>query len=152
MSNNIAIISNPIAEKLDALDFAASQLEKISKTTPTKGYEGAWLNILYNAVMRYNYLFAGAETRMRRNGYSVTIDILFDNNRTDENGAPLPAQRMVTVAIPDVRAQGWIERVDARDLRYEDNKGYTLVSKYHGSYWGLEPWEGNEVLKMHNLR
>lgn len=143
---------NHIAEELNTLDFAASQLEKISKTTPTRGYEGAWLNRLYNAVMRYNYLFAFGETRMRRNGYSVTFDILFDNNQTDANGAPLPARRVLTVSIPDIRSQGWIERVDAQDLRYEDDKGYSLVSKYHGSYWGLEPWESNEVLEMHNLR
>lgn len=145
-------LCNNHENELDALNFAASQLEKISKTTPTRGYEGAWLNKLYTAVMRYNWMFAGAETRMRRSGYAVTFDILFDNNRTDEKGNPLPARRMFTVSIPDIRSQGWIERVDAQDLWYEDNKGYTLVNKYHGTYWGLEPWEGSEVLEMRNLR
>lgn len=144
-------LCNNHENELDALNFAASQLEKISKTTPTRGYEGAWLNKVYNAVMRYNLLFAGAETRMRRSGYTVAFDILFGNDRTDADGNPLPAQRVVTVTIPDIRSQGWIERVDAQDLRYEDNKGYTLVNKYHGTYWGLEPWEGNEVLEMYNL-
>lgn len=143
---------NHIAAEPNTLDFAASQLEKISKTTPTRGYEGAWLNRLYNAVMRYNWIFAGAETRMRRSGYSVAFDILFGNDRTDAEGNPLPARRVLTVSIPDIRSQGWIERIDAQDLRYEDNKGYTLVDKYHGTYWGLEPWEGNEVLEMYNLR
>ena len=142
---------NHIAAELNTLDFAASQLEKISKTTPTRGYEGAWLNKLYTAVMRYNWIFAGAETRMRRNGYAVTFDILFGNNQTDSNGEPLPARRMLTVSIPDIRTSGWLERVDARDFRYEDNKGYTLVAKYHGSYWGLEPWEGSDVLEMRGL-
>lgn len=142
---------NPVAAELNALNFAASQLEKIGKTTPTRGYEGAWLNKLYTAVMRYNWMFAFGETRMRRNGYAVTFDILFGNNRTDSNGEPLPAERILTVSIPDIRSQGWIERVDAQDLRYEDNKGYILVGKYHGTYWGLEPWEGNEVLEMYNL-
>ena len=142
---------NPVADELNALNFAAAQLEKLGKTTPTRGYEGAWLNKLYNAVMRYNWLFAFGETRMRRNGYSVTFDILFGNDRTDANGAPLPAQRVLTVSIPDIRTSGWLERVDAQDFRYEDNKGYTLVAKYHGSYWGLEPWEGSDVLEMRGL-
>lgn len=144
-------LCTPIANELDALNFAASQLEKISKTTPTRGYEGAWLNRLYNAVMRYNWMFAFGETRMRRNGYAVTFDILFGNNQTDANGNPLPARRMLTVSIPDIRTNGWLERVDAQDFQYEDDKGYTLVAKYHGSYWGLEPWEGNEVLEMRGL-
>ena len=147
-------LSNPInpAPELDALAYACDALRRMSKTTPQRGYEGAWLNRLYSAVMRYNWLFAGAETRMRRNGYAVAFDILFGNDRTDANGAPLPAQRVLTVSIPDIRSQGWIERVDAQDLRYEEGKGYTLVNKYHGTYWGLEPWEGNEVLEMYNLR
>ena len=142
---------NPIADELNELFDATHQLAKIGKTTPERGYEGAWLNRLYNAVMQYNWMFAGAETRMRRNGYSVAFDILFGNDRTDENGNPLPARRVLTVSIPDIRSQGWIERVDAQDLRYEDGKGYTLVNKYHGTYWGLEPWEDNEVLEMYNL-
>lgn len=144
-------LSNHIAAELNTLDFAASQLEKLGKTTPTKGYEGAWLNRLYNAVMRYNWMFAFGETRMRRNGYSVAFDILFGNDQTDANGNPLPARRVLTVSIPDIRTSGWLERVDAQDFRYEDDKGYTLVAKYHGSYWGLEPWEGNEVLEMRGL-
>lgn len=142
---------NPVAAELNILDFAASQLEKISKTTPTRGYEGAWLNKLYTAVMRYNWEFAFGETRMRRSGYAVTFDILFGNNRTDSNGNPLPASRMLTVSIPDIRTDGWLERVTAKDFQYEDGKGYTLVAEYHGSYWGLEPWEGNEVLEMRGL-
>lgn len=142
---------NHIANELNELFDAAHQLAKIGKTTPERGYEGAWLNRLYNAVMHYNWMFAGAETRMRRSGYVVTFDILFGNNRTDANGEPLPARRMLTVSIPDIRTSGWLERVDARDFQYEDDKGYTLVAKYHGSYWGLEPWEGNEVLEMHGL-
>lgn len=142
---------NHIASALDELNFALNALRRMSKTTPERGYEGAWLNRLYDAVMRYNWMFAGAETRMRRNGYAVTFDIMFGNDQTDVNGNPLPARRVLTVSIPDIRSQGWIERVDAQDLRYEDNKGYTLVGKYHGTYWGLEPWEGNEVLEMYNL-
>lgn len=142
---------NPVAAELNILDFAASQLEKISKTTPTRGYEGAWLNKLYTAVMRYNWEFAFGETRMRRSGYAVAFDILFGNNQTDVNGNPLPARRMLTVSIPDIRTDGWLERVTAKDFQYEDGKGYTLVAEYHGSYWGLEPWEGNEVLEMRGL-
>ena len=77
-------LCNPIANELNELFDAAHQLAKIGKTVPERGYEGAWLNRLYNAVMWYNWMFAGAETRMRRNGYSVTFDILFGNDRTDE--------------------------------------------------------------------
>ena len=128
---------NNYENELEALMTTYGELRQFGKTTPAVGTVGAWLNKLYNAVMRYNWIHAGAETRMRRNGYSVAFDLLLGNDEQDKEGNQLPAREMLTVSIPDIRIDGWLDRVDASYYRHTD-KGYTLVRKFHGKYLDLE--------------
>lgn len=123
--------------ELDALMSSYAELRKFGKTTPAVGTVGAWLNKLYNAVMRYNWIHAGAETRMRRNGYSVAFDLLLGNDEQDKEGNQLPAREMVTVIIPDIRTDGWLDRVDASYYRHTE-KGYTPIGKFYGKYLEME--------------
>lgn len=130
-------LCNTIENEPDALMSTYAELAKFGKTTPTVGTVGAWLNRLYNAVMRYNWMHAGAETRMRRSGYAVAFDLLLGNDEQDKEGNQLPAREMLRVSIPDIRTDGWLDRVDASYFQYTD-KGYTLVGKFHGKYLDME--------------
>lgn len=130
-------LCNNHTNELDALMTTYAELRKFGKTTPAVGTVGAWLNKLYNAVMQYNLMHAGAETRMRRSGYSVAFDLLLGNDEQDKEGNQLPAREMVTVIIPDIRTDGWLDRVDASYYRHTD-RGYTLIGKFHGKYLEME--------------